>query len=243
VLLRAYCPNNTSLMPNGTITATVQGEGVWLKKADGTYEKSLQVTLTPGQYGGQAAMIAQFTVAADRPGQLPHDPVTAGFTATLGPGGSPVSATTTVEALVPQTMVNPDPNGDTVAVRGGEEFAGHLVWYADEVHGDGLTGEKYYWGATGKVTRNLPRGTIERPYRLNTDPPEVPYQYSSATTTDPGPGSRSISEEHDFVVTSDVNVTPNPKQWAEEHQAEIGAPYNFFMWVYDTAKFLLKKWF
>ena len=104
-------------------------------------------------------------------------------------------------------------------------------------------GEKYYWGASGKVTWNLPQGTVERTYHQNTFDPQDPCPYHSPQTAQAGLGDRVLTEEHYHSVTCPVKVTPNPGQWAEEAQGFWKPPYDFLHWIIETACYAMKKAF
>lgn len=241
--VRAYCPSNSYLAPTGEIQAVVGGQGVWLKWGNGAtnYAKTHQEDLTwqrvPGVPPGPEGMMAQFTVAADREGELPTDPVMASFSGTLNGPGSPVHAGTQVPVLVPQTLVHSADAYETIAVKSGHPFEGQLVWYAEK-----NAEAKYYWGAKGTVEWQLPQGAITRTYRQRTYPPETPVTYQSETTTNPGPGTRYVDEEHGYVASGPVRVTPNPKQWAEDNFGLWEAAYTVVQWIEGTAK-ILAKWF
>jgi hypothetical protein len=222
----------------------VTGQGVFLKWHDGgepDYGKTREEDLTWGQVPGMPpepeGMTAQFTVAADKDGELPTEELTAVFSATLNGPPSPVNASKNVKVLVPQTLVHSADAYETIAVKSGQVFDGQLAWYAQK-DAEG----KYYWGAKGTVEWHLPQGVIVRTYHQNTAPPEVPYPYASETATNSGGGTRVLTEEHGLSRAGPVEVTPNPKQWAEEHFGLWEAAYTVVQWIDGTAKVLL-KWF
>jgi hypothetical protein len=215
--VRAYCPNNSALRPQGTVYANVTGQGVYLKWDEGgttkwekTHEMDLAWGAVPGTPPGPWGMLAQFEVAADKPGALPTAPTTAVFSVTLATPNSPVTAQTEVPVLVPLLLEHPEDAGERPVVKKGQCLGGHLVWYAD--HGK----EKYYWGAKGTLKWDIPQGTVNRTYRLNTNPPTVPISYYSPATTAKGPGTRELTEEHGRAGTVDVAVKDNPQDWLQE---------------------------
>jgi hypothetical protein len=218
VVVKAYCPANANLHPQGTITATVAPglKGVYLKWVEDNvlhWSKQRTEPITthqpPMPPGGPSYSAAGFTVATDNPADLPDRPIAAaGVTFRLNGEASQVFASTSVDVLVPQCLEATP--AEKCAVANSQNFSGDITWFADEA------ATKFYWGAKGTIDWQLPQGQSSTPYHLS-KVSAVPCHYASVDTTAWGDGARTMTEEHGYNSGGlPVSVHPNPADKAKE---------------------------
>jgi len=211
VFVKAFCPANGALRPQGKVTARVADgqEGVFLKWFDAEsqqmrWTKRHEAVLSRDPRDNSVS--TDFTVATDNAEDLPDRPIPeATVTFALNGARSPVRTKVTFSVLVP---VKPVINARTYAVREGRNFSGSLTWYADEAC------TKYYYGAKGTIRWELPRRTDEREYQLDTHK-EAACPFSSLQAAVPGYGAFIVTEEHGYQSPPHkVHVAPTTRDRA-----------------------------